>query len=417
MHSSGVSTDTRKIQQNQIFFALKGPNFDANKMAGEALRKGARLAVVDDPQYATSSKTFLVEDSLEALQALARQHRNELSIPILALTGSNGKTTTKELLREVLSTRYRTFATSGNLNNHIGVPLSILSINKQHEIAIIEMGANHVGEIASLCTIAKPDHGLITNIGKAHIGEFGGFENIIRGKSELFDHLRKEGGTVFINTHDKVLQNMAKRFPEAQTYPEGNFTISFENADPFVTFKTASGTVIHTHLLGKYNFINIAAALCVGYYFQCDDDAMLQAIQNYVPSNNRSQVVKAGTNTIIMDAYNANPSSMEEAVKSFADMKEDHKMVILGDMLELGEDTHAEHFNLGHLVKELGISQAIYVGPLMKSAIEAHSEGLYFEKKDDLLAYLEQHTLKDHHILIKGSRGMALESILEKING
>lgn len=412
--SSGISTDTRKIQQNQLFFALRGPNFNANELAEEAFRKGARLIVIDDESYSHIQKTYLVEDSLNTLQLLASYHRDNLAIPVIGLTGSNGKTTTKELIKAVLEKKYNVQATVGNLNNHIGVPLTILSVMAHHEIAIIEMGANHVGEIAALSAIAKPTHGLITNIGKAHIGEFGGFENIVRGKSELFDYLLKNEGVVFINALDPVLNNMKKRFKRAYSYPTGDFcNIKLVGADPFVSLEIPDGKKFTTRLIGAYNFSNIAAALCLGKYFKVDEQKAVEAVKSYVPSNNRSQIIEVGSNTLILDAYNANPSSMEEAVKSLSRMKADKKVVILGDMLELGNQSKEEHYKLGKDVRSCRFSKTIFVGPLMESALDAFPEADYFEDKASLIKHLEKHKISDSHILIKGSRGMALEDLLE----
>jgi UDP-N-acetylmuramoyl-tripeptide--D-alanyl-D-alanine ligase len=412
--SSGISTDTRKIQQNQLFFALRGPNFNANELAEEAYRKSARLIVIDDDSYSHVEKTYLVKDSLEALQLLASHHRDQLDIPVIGLTGSNGKTTTKELIKAVLEKRYSVQATVGNLNNHIGVPLTILSIMPHHEIAIIEMGANHIGEIAALCAIAKPTHGLITNIGKAHIGEFGGFENIVRGKSELFDYLLKNDGIAFINALDPVLINMEKRFKNAFIYPTGEFcNIKLVDADPFVRLEMPDGTKITTRLIGAYNYSNMAVALCLGKHFKVDEQQAVEAVQAYVPSNNRSQIIEAGSNTIILDAYNANPSSMEQAVKNFSQMKADKKVVILGDMLELGEHSDEEHYKLGKDARSYRFSRAIFVGPLMQSALNAFPEAEYFEDKAALIQHLKKKKITDSYILVKGSRGMALEGLVE----
>ncbi|MGK7391323.1 MAG: UDP-N-acetylmuramoyl-tripeptide--D-alanyl-D-alanine ligase [Candidatus Cyclobacteriaceae bacterium M2_1C_046] len=412
--SSGISTDTRNILSNQIFFALRGPNFNANTLAGEALKKGARLAVVDDPAFATSSKAYLVKDSLLSLQELAIYHRDQLDIPVFSLTGSNGKTTTKELLKVVLEQKYNVIATKGNLNNHIGVPLTILAI-QDHEIAIIEMGANHVGEIVALCRIAKPTHGLITNIGKAHIGEFGGFENIIRGKSELYDFLLKNNGQVFINTQDEVLKNMAKRFKNPVLYPDGenSCNIKLLDADPLVKMQLDNGKQINSNLIGAYNFPNFAAAICVGSFFDVPLEDAVRAIESYTPANNRSQVVKLGSNTVILDAYNANPTSMEAAVRSFGQMKASDKIVILGDMLELGDTTKAEHFKLGDLVNEQSFKQVYFVGPLMMDAYAAYPRSTYFETKKELISFFEKHPPEHSHILLKGSRGMGLEALVE----
>lgn len=412
--SSGISTDTRSLLSNQIFFALRGPNFNANALAEEALKKGARLAIVDDPEFAALTKTYLVKDSLIALQELARFHRDQLNIPIIGLTGSNGKTTTKELIKAVLEQKYKILATKGNLNNHIGVPLTILAI-QDHEVSIVEMGANHVGEIAALCKIAKPTHGLITNIGKAHIGEFGGFENIIRGKSELFDHLLKTDGQVFINTQDEVLKNMAKRFKDPVLYPEGEgyCNIRLLEADPLIKMKLINGEQVNTNLIGAYNFPNIAAALCVGGFFEVPVKDAVRAVESYTPANNRSQVVELGTNTVILDAYNANPTSMEAALRSFGKMKASKKIAILGDMLELGNETKNEHFKLGDLVSEQSFDQVYFVGPLMMDAFAAYPDAVYFETKKELISFFETHPPEHSYILLKGSRGMGLEALVE----
>ncbi|MFM8850609.1 MAG: UDP-N-acetylmuramoyl-tripeptide--D-alanyl-D-alanine ligase, partial [Cytophagales bacterium] len=312
LQSGKVSTDTRQISPGCIFFALKGPTFNANAFAEEALQKGASYAVVDDVNYAKGDRFILVADALQCLQQLASHHRDQLKIPVIGLTGSNGKTTSKELLSAVLSKKYKTFATKGNLNNHIGVPLSVLSIDASYEMAVIEMGANHVGEIARLSAISKPTHGFITNIGKAHIGTFGGFDNIIRGKSELYQHLIQANGKVFINSLNPILANMAKRFKEPIFYPaKGDYYhCVLLSADSFVKIKAENGEEITSQLVGSYNFENIAAALCIGKFFGVPDAHANAAVVAYTPGNMRSQKIEKGTNVIILDAYNANPSSM-----------------------------------------------------------------------------------------------------------
>src|SRR6478609_3368994 len=328
LSSGKISTDTRKIAQGSLFFALKGDNFNANEFAQEALNKGALISIVDEEQFAVNDKCILVDDVLTTLQKLARHHRDQFSIPFIGLTGSNGKTTSKELLHAVLSKKFKTLATKGNLNNHIGVPLTILSIDKTIEVAVIEMGANHLGEIALLCSIANPTHGFITNIGKAHIGTFGGFENIIRAKSELYQHLLVNNGTVFINSQNSILLNMAKRFKSPIMYPSAGDYYSCElmDADPFVKIKAGNGELVQTQLIGSYNFENIAAALCIGKYFGVEEKLANTAIAEYVPGNMRSQVIKKGDNTVILDAYNANPSSMQAAIDNLADMRAGKKV-------------------------------------------------------------------------------------------
>jgi UDP-N-acetylmuramoyl-tripeptide--D-alanyl-D-alanine ligase len=413
--SGKVSTDTRQIIPGSIFFALRGPRFNANALAKEALQKGAQYAVVDDPAFATGDQIMLVDDVLNALQALARLHRTHLSIPVIGLTGSNGKTTSKELVSAVLGKKYKTYATRGNLNNHIGVPLSVLSIDSSFEMAVIEMGANHVGEIALLSSIAQPTHGFITNIGRAHIGTFGGFENIIRGKSELYQHLLMHDGTVFINSQNHILANMAKRFKQPVLYPaKGDYYhAELLDADPFIRFKTAEGVKVQTQLMGSYNFENIAAALCIGKFFGVPADDANDAVATYVPGNMRSQIVNRGSNTIILDAYNANPSSMEAAIKNLASMKAPRKVVILGDMYELEEEAEKEHKKIGELLHENNIAEAYLCGPLMNAARSTYRHGRFFESREELIEHLKKHPLENAVILIKASRGMALEKVAD----
>jgi UDP-N-acetylmuramoyl-tripeptide--D-alanyl-D-alanine ligase len=410
-----ISTDTRQIAAGSIFFALRGEKFNANEFVQQAFEKGARYAVIDDPAYATDQRCILVADALKALQELARYHRTRLTIPVVGLTGSNGKTTSKELLNAVLSKKFKTFATKGNLNNHIGVPLSVLSIDSSVEIAVIEMGANHVGEIAFLCSISNPTHGFITNIGKAHIGTFGGFENIIRGKSELYQHLIVNNGIVFINSQNPILANMAKRFKSPYFYPApGDYLqVSLIDADPFIRYETMDGEIVQTQLMGAYNFENIAAALCIGKFFGVGERQANQAISEYVPGNMRSQVVKKGTNTIILDAYNANPSSMEAAINSLANMKALRKVAILGDMYELEEEAEKEHQKIGELLNSKGFDQVYFCGHLMKAANAMHATGQLFEKKELLIEELKRHPLRKSTILVKASRGIGLESIVD----
>ena len=413
--SGKISTDTRQITPGSVFFALKGPRFNANAFAEEAIGKGARYAVVDDAAFVKDERYVLVDDGLEALQALARYHRGKLTIPVVGLTGSNGKTTSKELLHAVLAKKYRTYATKGNLNNHIGVPLTLLSIDDSIEMAVVEMGANHLGEIASLCAIANPTHGFITNIGKAHIGMFGGFENIIRAKSELYQHLISHDGTAFINSQNPILNNMAKRFKAPVFYPDSKdyYHCELLEADPFVTVQAQDGTRVKTNLVGGYNFENIAAALCIGKYFGVPDAAANAAIAEYMPGNMRSQVVNQGTNSIILDAYNANPSSMQAAIENLAFMKAARKVAIVGDMFELEEEAEPEHRSIGKLLREKKFDRVLLCGGLMKYAKEEFPEALHFDTKELLSAYLKQHAIADATILVKASRGIGLETLLQ----
>lgn len=416
LESTGICTDSRNLEKGNLFFALKGPNFNGNKFAKKALDEGAIAVVVDENEYhQDKDKSILVDDALKTLQLLATHHREQLKIPIIGITGSNGKTTSKELIHVVLAKKYKVFATSGNLNNHIGVPLSLLSINKNHEIAIIEMGANHVGEIASYCKLAKPTHGLITNIGKAHIGEFGGFENIIIGKSELFDFLKKNDGVPFINTQDAVLKNMQKRFSNAITFPnEGDdLELRPEKGTAFLRYSTEGFNHVDTNLVGQFNYLNVASALCIGKYFEVPMEKGIEATQEYFPENMRSQMIKTNNYTILLDAYNANPDSMELAIKSLSAIENTESVVILGDMLELGDTAELEHQKLGELTVDLGISKRYYCGKQIQSAAKKDNFGKYFETKEELIEHLTAKPLKKGStILIKGSRKNALEEIV-----
>ncbi len=409
-----VCTDTRNISKGSLFFALKGPNFNANAFAEEALAKGARYAVIDDINFKKDERFVLVDDSLIALQQLARHHRDQLTIPVIGLTGSNGKTTSKELINAVLSQKFKTLATKGNLNNHIGVPLTILSIDSSIEVAIIEMGANHVDEIAALCKIANPTHGFITNIGKAHIGTFGGFENIIKGKTELYEYLAKGHGAVFINSQNPILIEQTKRFDFFKSffYPDNCELI---NADPFLKVKAQNGKEIATRLTGAYNFENIAIALTLGSYFNVDEHLANQAVAEYEPGNMRSQIMHRGTNTIILDAYNANPTSMEAAIHNLSGINAVRKIAILGDMYELGDEAEVEHRKIGQLLREKKITEAYVVGELMKAAKVENDQINYFSAKQELIEALRKNPITNATILVKASRGIGLETIVESL--
>src|SRR3990170_1706865 len=411
LESGKVSTDTRQISAGSLFFAIKGDRFNANTFALQALEKGASYVVLDEKEYAVNERCILVNDVLETLQQLARLHREKLNIPVIGLTGSNGKTTSKELLHAVLSKKFKTYATKGNLNNHIGVPLTLLAIDKTIEIAVIEMGANHVGEIAFLCSLSNPTHGFITNIGRAHIGMFDGFENIIRAKSELYQHLITNNGTVFINSQNEILSNMSKRFKDPIFYPADGDYYHGEllSADPFVKIKAENDDEVLTKLIGAYNFDNIMAALCIGKYFNVDPIQANQAIEQYHPGNMRSQMVRKGSNTIILDAYNANPSSMQAAVENLASMNSDRKTLILGDMFELGEEAENEHRILGKLIREKKFDNVYLCGKLFKSALQELPSAKYFENKQELIEALKDNPLKGSTILVKASRGIGLE--------
>lgn len=415
LQSGKVSTDTRKIEPGSIFFALKGDRFNANEFAMKAIEIGASYAVIDDEKHNVHERCIVVENVLDTLQKLARHHRDQLTIPVIGLTGSNGKTTSKELLSAVLSKKFKTYATHGNLNNHIGVPLTLLSIDATHDIAVVEMGANHVGEIALLCSIANPTHGFITNIGLAHLGTFGGYENIIRAKSELYQHLITNDGMVFIHSGNAVLSNMAKRFKSPLFYPaKGDYyQCALLTADPFVKIKAENGEEVVTHLIGSYNFENIAIALCLGKFFGVDEALANQAVAEYNPTNMRSQFITKGTNTIILDAYNANPSSMQAAIENMADMQADRKVLILGDMFELEEEAEKEHQNLGLLIQQKKFTEVYLCGKLSVAALRELPHAKHFYTKDDLIVELKNNPLDHATILVKASRGIGLESVLE----
>ena len=406
-----VSTDSRNIPENSIFFALKGGNFNGNLYAEEALNKGAQYSIIDEEEYATNDRLLLVEDVLSTLQELAAFHRQQLSIPIIGITGTNGKTTTKELMREALAAKYNTFATAGNLNNHIGVPLSLLSINETHEIAIIEMGANHEGEIAFLSNIAKPSHGLITNVGKAHLEGFGSFEGVVRTKSELYYFLLKNDGEVFVNAKDEHLTRMASRFAKTITYGGGSndsLDVHLLGLHPFVDFEVAENKYT-SHMLGEYNFTNISAALNIANYFEVNTEDACKKIEEYKPENNRSEIKKIGTNTIILDAYNANPTSMEAAINSFAKMEATNKVLILGDMFELGKVEKEEHQNIITLCQKHNFATVFLCG---KAFLNTDSVNYNTTTDvDELNSHFDIQKMQDSLILVKGSRGMKLESL------
>ncbi|AXG67994.1 UDP-N-acetylmuramoyl-tripeptide--D-alanyl-D- alanine ligase [Kordia sp. SMS9] len=408
-----ASTDSRNITPNCIFFALKGDNFNGNKYAEDALKKGAAFAVIDESAYKTSEQTILVENVLETLQQLASYHRKQLNIPIISLTGSNGKTTTKELINAVISKKYNTTATKGNLNNHIGVPLTLLSMHADTEIGIVEMGANHQQEIAFLSNIAEPDYGYITNFGKAHLEGFGGVEGVIKGKSELYDHLKTNAKCIFVNGDDP---KQVERTQNTKKYTFGSteghdLKIEFVSADPMVK-ATVNDIEIQSQLIGSYNFSNIAAAIAMGMYFEVTLTDIKDAIEAYIPSNNRSQIIHKNSNKIILDAYNANPTSMKAALDNFSNLSDTTKIAFLGDMFELGESAAAEHQFIHEYAASLQIDRIYLIGEnfgITKSSNPNISIHITFESlKDQFPKEIQNSTL-----LIKGSRGMALERILE----
>lgn len=416
LNASEVCTDTRKITHNCIFFALKGDNFNGNDFALEALKKGAAYAVVDENPDHSNVRLIEVKDVLTALQHLATYHRKHLNIPIIALTGSNGKTTTKELIREVLSKKYRVKATTGNLNNHIGVPLTLLSFDAKTELGIVEMGANHQKEIESLCNIALPDYGLITNFGKAHLEGFGGVEGVIKGKSEMYDHLIAHRKTVFFNSCDPIQKDKLKAYD--LTYAFGhceatNYPTSLIGSTPFVSFE-AKGTTINSQLTGSYNYNNLALAAAIGEYFSVPLPEVKSALEAYQPRNNRSQLITKGNKKILLDAYNANPSSMEAAIRHFAENSpKGDRLLILGDMFELGADAAKEHQFIVDLCKELRLEKAYLVGAHFAQCQTGY---LQYPEFKNLETALKTHPIKEKHVFIKGSRGMALERLLEYLN-
>ena len=376
------------------------------------LEKGAVIAVVDDKRFEGLEKCIVVPDTLVALQELAKMYRESLTAIFIGITGSNGKTTTKELVREVLSSYFKVQATVGNFNNHIGVPLTILSLPSDLDFAIIEMGANHIGEIADLCEIAQPDFGLITNIGKAHLEGFGSFEGVIKAKSELYNYIEKSKGSVFINSDNSLLESLSQNLEKIsygeniEAYSSGSLLSSF----PFVKIKTQSGMVVSSKLVGKYNFENILAAICIGKYFGVKEDKIKRAIESFQPDNNRSQVLETDFNTLILDAYNANPTSMEAAITNFSESTYKNKVLILGEMAELGNDSKKEHHTIVQLALK-GNFESILLAGNEYFDISSNEDVLLFENSDDLSAYLEKNRLKGKTILIKGSRSNKLEKI------
>lgn len=414
LQHSHVQTDTRKLNKGDLYFALKGPNFNGNSFAMPALEAGAAYAIVDEYTDDHDSRIIPVHDVLETLQELALYHRSQFSIPVIAITGSNGKTTTKELVHEVLRTRYITYTTEGNLNNHIGVPLTILKIKHDAEVAIIEMGANHLGEIAGYCRYAMPTHGLITNCGKAHLEGFGGAEGIRKGKGELFDHLRAHGGTAFVMWDYNYLREMSAGISNLVRYGthDEEYAGTVSKKDPFleVQLKNNAGNgLLKTQLVGEYNLPNVLAAVAIGKHFEIPDEQIKSAIEGYCPSNSRSQLILNGTNRIILDAYNANPSSMKAAIENFAGMDGENKILMLGGMMELGTESLAEHQAIIRLIAEHPWKQVVLVGGDFGSFKNNH---LYFSNSAEAAAWYKEQDFQQTLILIKGSRSMQMEKVL-----
>ena len=418
LKSSSVITDTRKIEKNALFFCLRGENFNGNKFAKEALQKGAAFVVIDDSEYfKENSQYILVEDCLKSLQELAKYHRLQFDIPVIGLTGSNGKTTTKELIYSVLSEQFNTTATFGNLNNHIGVPLTLLRINKNTEIALIEMGANHLKEIEFLCNITKPTHGYITNFGKAHLEGFGSIEGVIQGKSELYKSLENTKGTALINSEDKLQVRLTKNQAKQQfgnkeadiVITSNNYTTK-DNNYLSVSFQS---TIINSKLKGTYNYSNIKAAIAFGFIFDISLEKIKKGIEEYIPKNNRSQWLKTERNTVVLDAYNANPSSMTVALESLLNSNTKNKILILGDMLELGDYAADEHQKIIEILNKKTPETVILVGKEFKKTKTSNSNFHKFEETKDVIPFLQKKNFQNKTILIKGSRGIALEVLQE----
>ena len=415
IHHHCVSIDSRNCPTNSLFFALRGERFDGNKFAEAALNNGAAYAIVDNPEYATSDRTILVENSLTALQQLAHRHRKAMGTPVIGITGTNGKTTTKELLAAVLSTKYNVLATEGNLNNQIGVPLTLLKLNIDHEMAIIEMGASHPGDIKELVEITLPNYGLITNVGQAHLEGFGSFEGVLKTKGELYDYLRHTHGKIFIKKENKDLQGIAKGL-EQITYGEDESAFAVGHTvccNPYLTFDWKQQGKIHTvetHLIGSYNLDNVLAAVAVGRYFKIPAERISRTIAAYEPTNHRSQLIKTANNEVIIDAYNANPTSMKGALDNFSALEGDKKAVILGDMKELGPTSDQLHQDIVNLLKQDNFDIVLLCGEHFQKVADGYTA---FTTTEELKEYLQQHTLEGYRVLVKGSHSMSLENMVD----
>lgn len=415
-----ICTDTRKLTKGCLYFALKGENFNGNAFAELALKQGAAFAIIDEREYLINEQCILVEDVLSSLQQLATYHRKKINIPLIAIVGSNGKTTTKELISSVLSTHFNILSTPGNFNNHIGLPLTLLMLNAKHQIAVIEMGANHVGENAFLCELAMPTHGLVTNNGKDHLEGFGSMDGVEKSNQELYDYLVKNEGTAFVNAKDADLMRMAKTLIKKITYA-ANFGSIKTNADyeayanklqPEIEFKIGheEGENIHSHLSGDYNFDNIMAAVCIGLHFGLNPHQIKEGIESYKPQNLRSQLIEKEHNRIFLDAYNANPSSMQASIRNFAAMPGENKVLILGDMYELGSFEATEHQAIVNYCKKLNLTDVILIGPAFGKTLCDYEK---HESISTLTAQLEKAPFNNQFVFIKGSRGMKLETLLD----
>lgn len=416
LRNPSIQTDTRKLQPGDLFFALKGDNFNGNLFAKQAIEKGAAFCIVDEAIDKNDDRFIMVDDVLTTLQDLAKYHRQQFSIPFIAITGSNGKTTTKELVHAVLSSHYKTYTTQGNLNNHIGIPLTLLRVRKDAEMAVIEMGANHQKEIESYCQYTLPTHGLITNIGKAHLEGFGGIEGVKKGKGELFDFLRGNNGTAFICSDYDYFAEMSRGIKEIISYGTTNASVegSVITSEPFLQVKVMKGierAIIRTQLVGSYNLPNILAAVCIGNHFRVPAEKIISGIENYHPDNNRSQLVKKGNNTIILDAYNANPSSMKLAIENFASMEGENKILVLGGMMELGQESLKEHQQIIDLISKYKWNKVALVGGDFS---KLHHPYLNFKNSIEAREWLHQLSPTNCSLLVKGSRSMMMEKVLEE---
>jgi UDP-N-acetylmuramoyl-tripeptide--D-alanyl-D-alanine ligase len=417
LECKSVSTDTRKIKQDCMFFCLKGQNFDANTFVKTAVENGAKYVVIDKSEFEIKGKTILVSDVLIALQKVATHHREKLNLPVIALTGSNGKTTTKELINAVLSKKYRVKATIGNLNNHIGVPLTLLTFDEKTDIGIVEMGANHQKEIEFLCSIAKPNFGYITNFGKAHLEGFGGVEGVIKGKSEMYSYLRENQQKVFVNLDDELQTHYSAHIDSitfSTNYSNADVFIPKVKANPFVEI-TYNGLEITTKMIGFYNANNIIAAICIADYFFVPEEDIQLSLQQYIPENNRSQLLFRSSNEIILDAYNANPSSMKFALENFNSLVGKNKICILGDMFELGTDSAFEHDVIVQQIENYDLEKVFFIGKNFFLVKSQNAKFIFYETFDDFQKFLVLQKWSNKQILIKGSRGIALERTLEFI--
>lgn len=410
-----VQTDTRKLKSGDLFFALKGENFNGNLFAQQAIEQGAAYAVVDEPSNASSEKIIVVDDVLKTLQDLSGYHRNQFNIPFIAITGSNGKTTTKELIHAVLSSTFKTYTTEGNLNNHIGIPLTILKIKKDAAIAVIEMGANHQKEIEGYCKYAQPTHGIITNAGKAHLEGFGGVEGVKKGKGELYDFLRANQGTAFVMWDYDYLRSMSKGIPNIIRYgtKDADITGDVYQAEPYLTVEIIKGIDIKkiaTQLTGEYNLPNVLAAVAVGNYFKVDAEKIKTSIENYAPSNSRSQLIELNENKIILDAYNANPTSMKAAIENLAKFNVKNKILILGGMAELGASSLEEHQDIISLIGKYKWKDVVLVGGDFLKLKHPYRS---FENSIQAKEWFQKQNFHDNYFLIKGSRSMKMEKVIE----